>query len=116
MITMLHEQVGHGFKGVAPELCTACDHSPACRLQTGKAMPVFFCEEFACASASPQVERAGAYSLPGDYENEFPVRKPENARFSYKGLCSSCLGLSTCMYLKPGGGTWDCATYKEIRA
>jgi hypothetical protein len=116
MITVLQERVLQDVRGAVGEICTACDQLSTCRFRTTRGMPVFFCEEFAYATAAPQVERDEVYALPGGYEDEFAVRKPENARFSYTGLCSSCLRLSTCMHLKPGGGTWDCAAYEELRA
>jgi hypothetical protein len=115
MITIVQEGIAHDFKGVAGEICTACDDFLTCRFQTGKGMPVFFCEEFTCASTDPRADRVEVYALPGGHEDEFPVRKPENARFSYAGLCRSCLKLITCTHLKPGGGSWDCGTYEEMR-
>jgi len=116
MITISQEGIAQDFSGLAGGICSACDHLSTCRLHKVEGMPVFFCEEFECASEPPQTERVEVYALPGSYADEFSVSKPENARFSYAGLCRSCMHLTTCMHLKPGGGTWACATYEELKA
>jgi hypothetical protein len=94
-------------------ICSGCDHAPICLLQRRDHSPVFFCEEFACAPKGPEHSRANVYSLPGCYEGRIVVRRTEQARTSYIGLCRNCSKLASCPLLKPGGGTWECDSYEE---
>lgn len=94
-------------------ICSSCDHALVCRLHGEDERPVFFCEEFACVPETPKHSRPHLYSLPGRCEGRIPLRKSEQARLSYIGLCRTCANLSTCTLLKPGGGTWQCDSYEK---
>jgi hypothetical protein len=94
-------------------ICSGCDHVQICNLHRKDERPVFFCEEFACVPKVARQLTANAYSLPGCYEGRIPVRRPEQARPSYIGLCRTCIKLAACQLLKPGGGTWQCGSYEK---
>jgi hypothetical protein len=93
-------------------ICSACDHVTTCRLHPENKDPVFFCEEFACSVSDSVHERPATLGTPGIYGCQIDVRKPDRARFSYFGLCRDCSELTTCMFSKPGGGTWQCGSYE----
>jgi len=97
-------------------ICSGCDHALICRLHREDERPVFFCEEFACVPETPKHPTPHLYRLPGGCEVRIPVRKSEQARLSYIGLCRTCANLSTCTLLKPGGGTWQCDSYEKDSA
>lgn len=113
MMMNRYEGVSQYFTGGDRGICLGCDHFLKCRLHTEKEKVVQFCEEFSCETAGLPYDRSETYALPGSYEGQFAVRKPEHARSSYIGLCKACMKLLTCAFLKPGGGTWDCREYEE---
>ena len=94
-------------------ICCGCDHVLICQLHREEDEPVFFCEEFSCAPQTPRHSRPKLYSLPGGCAGATAVEKSDKARATYIGLCRTCSQLSTCLRLKPGGGTWQCDTYEE---
>jgi hypothetical protein len=98
----------HDHRGI----CSGCDHVAACGLHSEEEKPVFFCEEFSCSSSDSVYERPGTLAIPGSSGCEVVVRKPEHARLAYLGLCNDCSELTTCVFLKPGGGTWQCDSYE----
>jgi hypothetical protein len=93
-------------------ICSTCDHVTTCRLHSEDKKPVFFCEEFACSLSDSVYERQETLGTSGNYGCQIAVSKPENARLAYLGLCKDCSELTTCVFLKPGGGTWQCDSYE----
>lgn len=105
-----HDRVHqHDHRGI----CSTCDHVATCRLHSEDEKPVFFCEEFTCSLSDSVHERPETLAMPGSYGCQIAVRKPERARLAYFGLCRDCSELTTCMFSKPGGGTWQCDSYEE---
>ena len=105
-----HDRVEqHDDRGI----CSACDHVATCRLHFEDEKPVFFCEEFICSLSDSVHKRPGSLAIAGSYGCQIVVRKPERAGLAYVGLCRNCSELTACMFLKPGGGTWQCESYAE---
>jgi hypothetical protein len=94
-------------------ICSSCDHALVCHLHRKGGRPVFFCEEFTCVPRVSKHPMANVYSLPGRYEGQLAVKKSEQARPSYIGLCRTCAKLAACPLLKPGGGTWQCDFHEK---
>ena len=94
-------------------ICSACDQVAICRLHSESEKPVFFCEEFTGISNGSVHERPWTFAIPVSYECQNVIRKPECARLAYLGLCRNCDKITTCSFLKPGGGTWQCDSYEK---
>jgi len=94
-------------------ICATCDHLLTCRLHCEDEKPVFFCEEFECKPADSWNTARKVYGLPDRYDRQFLVRKPEESRPAFIGLCKTCARFATCTLLKPGGGTFQCDCYEE---
>jgi hypothetical protein len=101
------------YQALEKGICSGCDHALICHLHGKDEGPVFFCEEFTCTPRSTKPPRSNVYSLPGRYEGHIAVRRCEQARRSYIGLCRTCARLAACPLLKPGGGTWQCDSYEK---
>jgi len=94
-------------------ICSNCDDFLTCRFHSRDEGPVYFCDEFVCTSGQSKKRNSDKYGLPGQYEGQFVVKKPEKARQAFIGLCRTCTKLETCTLLKPGGGTFQCDSYEQ---
>ena len=84
------------------DLCSTCNHAPACSNRGTPDSPVFFCEEFDAGEAESSAAPAAVA----------PSQDSTEPKSEYLGLCANCAERETCKLPKPEGGVWYCEEYK----
>ena len=84
------------------DLCSTCNHAPACSNRGTPDSPMFFCEEF--DAYVPVTVDAGSRPAPAGTA----IRESQK----HKGLCANCENRETCTMPRPEGGVWHCEEYR----
>ena len=80
------------------DLCSTCNHSPACTQRKTHRPPILFCEEFD-DYVKPPLKAAPRL-----------IEKKAEAR-TYKGLCMNCEHRTECAQARTAAGIWHCEEY-----